>query len=150
MRFAHGAERRAASRGVAADGEAGSEEWVQLFNGKDLEGWTPKIRHEEVGVGGNGREEHLEDAGGARGVVGGRAHVGNADGVAESDRRAAWWGLGWSVGLPLMTGRGEVQYVEAHGTGTPLGDAIELNALQEVLWREGGLTTEERKVEVMA
>ncbi|MEM1443782.1 MAG: DUF1080 domain-containing protein [Verrucomicrobiota bacterium] len=25
------------------------EEWIQLFNGKDLTGWTPKIRYEEYG-----------------------------------------------------------------------------------------------------
>jgi hypothetical protein len=25
-------------------------EWIQLFNGKDLEGWTPKIRGHELGV----------------------------------------------------------------------------------------------------
>jgi hypothetical protein len=25
------------------------EEWVELFNGKDLEGWTPKIAHHEPG-----------------------------------------------------------------------------------------------------
>lgn len=23
--------------------------WIQLFNGKDLEGWTPKIRFEKLG-----------------------------------------------------------------------------------------------------
>lgn len=27
----------------------GTEEWIPLFNGKDLEGWTPKIRHEAYG-----------------------------------------------------------------------------------------------------
>lgn len=26
------------------------EEWITLFNGKDLTGWTPKIHHHEVGV----------------------------------------------------------------------------------------------------
>ncbi len=26
------------------------EKWIQLFNGKDLEGWTPKIRYHDVGV----------------------------------------------------------------------------------------------------
>lgn len=26
-----------------------SGEWIQLFNGKNLEGWTPKIRYHEVG-----------------------------------------------------------------------------------------------------
>ena len=31
---------------VAAEGE---EEWIQLFNGKDLDGWTPKIRGYELG-----------------------------------------------------------------------------------------------------
>jgi Domain of Unknown Function (DUF1080) len=25
------------------------EKWLQLFNGKDLEGWTPKIRYQELG-----------------------------------------------------------------------------------------------------
>ncbi len=29
--------------------EKGSEKWIQLFNGKDLEGWTPKIRYHELG-----------------------------------------------------------------------------------------------------
>ena len=29
--------------------EAGSEKWIQLFNGKDLTGWTPKIRFEAFG-----------------------------------------------------------------------------------------------------
>ena len=28
---------------------AAEGEWIQLFNGKDLEGWTPKIRHHELG-----------------------------------------------------------------------------------------------------
>lgn len=32
----------------AADGEKESE-WIQLFNGKDLTGWTPKIRYEDFG-----------------------------------------------------------------------------------------------------
>ena len=27
----------------------GQEEWVQLFNGEDLTGWTPKIRYYELG-----------------------------------------------------------------------------------------------------
>ena len=27
-----------------------ADEWRQLFNGKDLTGWTPKIRGEKVGV----------------------------------------------------------------------------------------------------
>ncbi len=34
----------------AAEGEKPTEEkWVSLFNGKDLEGWTPKIRHHAAG-----------------------------------------------------------------------------------------------------
>lgn len=33
-----------ASSALAADGE-----WIALFNGKDLSGWTPKIRHHESG-----------------------------------------------------------------------------------------------------
>ncbi|MDP7305492.1 MAG: DUF1080 domain-containing protein, partial [Pirellulaceae bacterium] len=28
---------------------AGKSEWIQLFNGKDLQGWTPKITKHEVG-----------------------------------------------------------------------------------------------------
>jgi hypothetical protein len=30
---------------VAQDGQ-----WIQLFNGRDLDGWTPKIRYHELGV----------------------------------------------------------------------------------------------------
>ena len=26
-----------------------AENWIQLFNGKDLDGWTPKIRHHALG-----------------------------------------------------------------------------------------------------
>ena len=26
-----------------------SEEWIQLFNGKNLDGWIPKIRHHKAG-----------------------------------------------------------------------------------------------------
>jgi hypothetical protein len=37
-----------AERFAASAAEAG--EWIQLFNGKDLEGWTPKIRGHELGV----------------------------------------------------------------------------------------------------
>ena len=32
-----------------AQSSAGSEEWIQLFNGVDLEGWTPKIRYYPLG-----------------------------------------------------------------------------------------------------
>jgi hypothetical protein len=28
---------------------AKTENWIQLFNGKNLDGWTPKIRHQEFG-----------------------------------------------------------------------------------------------------
>ncbi len=31
----------------ASDAKPG--EWIQLFNGKDLTGWTPKIRHQPLG-----------------------------------------------------------------------------------------------------
>jgi len=34
---------------AAAQGRAGKEKWVQLFNGKDLSGWTPKIKGHEAG-----------------------------------------------------------------------------------------------------
>jgi hypothetical protein len=33
----------------AADGDYPKGEWVSLFNGKDLTGWTPKIRYSEPG-----------------------------------------------------------------------------------------------------
>ncbi|MFM7866849.1 MAG: DUF1080 domain-containing protein, partial [Planctomycetaceae bacterium] len=32
-----------------ADGRYPKDEWVSLFNGKDLTGWTPKIRYCELG-----------------------------------------------------------------------------------------------------
>ena len=32
-----------------ADAEMKKGEWIQLFNGKDLTGWTPKIRYHELG-----------------------------------------------------------------------------------------------------
>ena len=28
---------------------AADEDWIQLFNGRDLTGWTPKITHHELG-----------------------------------------------------------------------------------------------------
>jgi hypothetical protein len=34
---------------VAASTVASAAEWKSLFNGKDLDGWTPKIRYEELG-----------------------------------------------------------------------------------------------------
>ena len=35
---------------VTAAGETSEDaEWIALFNGKDLSGWTPKIRYEELG-----------------------------------------------------------------------------------------------------
>lgn len=34
---------------LAVGSTAFAEDWVPLFNGKDLEGWTPKIRHFELG-----------------------------------------------------------------------------------------------------
>ena len=34
----------------ADEGDSGQGgEWIQLFNGKDLDGWTPKIRYHDVG-----------------------------------------------------------------------------------------------------
>jgi hypothetical protein len=33
-----------------ADEDTASEEWIQLFNGTDLTGWSPKIRGHEFGV----------------------------------------------------------------------------------------------------
>ncbi len=32
------------------DSPVANGDWIQLFNGKDLTGWTPKIRHHELGV----------------------------------------------------------------------------------------------------
>ncbi len=41
------------SSASAADGKqarkTGKSKWIQLFNGKDLAGWTPKIRYEDLG-----------------------------------------------------------------------------------------------------
>ncbi len=34
---------------TTADDDAKGSEWIQLFNGKDLDGWTPKIRYHELG-----------------------------------------------------------------------------------------------------
>lgn len=34
---------------LVASGAQAEEKWRKLFNGKDLEGWTPKIRHHESG-----------------------------------------------------------------------------------------------------
>lgn len=40
----------AAQAAAAGTAKAASEgEWIQLFNGKDLTGWTPKIRYEDYG-----------------------------------------------------------------------------------------------------
>lgn len=38
-----------ATTNVRADDARAEGEWVSLFNGKDLEGWTPKIRYHEAG-----------------------------------------------------------------------------------------------------
>lgn len=35
--------------GAAADTPAEKEEWITLFNGRDLSGWTPKITHHALG-----------------------------------------------------------------------------------------------------
>lgn len=44
-------ERDSETSSVSADREVDSneEEWIQLFNGKDLDGWTPKIVGHELG-----------------------------------------------------------------------------------------------------
>ena len=34
---------------VSAAEDKPAEKWIQLFNGKDLEGWTPKIKGHELG-----------------------------------------------------------------------------------------------------
>ena len=39
----------AVATNVAAQEAAANEKWIQLFNGKDLSGWTPKIRYEKFG-----------------------------------------------------------------------------------------------------
>lgn len=38
------------SGSVTSAGDDPEETWIQLFNGKDLDGWTPKIRYQELGV----------------------------------------------------------------------------------------------------
>jgi hypothetical protein len=55
-RFASGAQLSAAllvcaslSMGAQAQDAASEEDWVQLFNGRNLEGWTPKITGYEYG-----------------------------------------------------------------------------------------------------
>ena len=35
---------------INAQSTSGDEEWIQLFNGKNLEGWTPKFTGSEAGV----------------------------------------------------------------------------------------------------
>ena len=34
----------------AAAGDRDRKDWIQLFNGKDLSGWTPKFAHSDLGV----------------------------------------------------------------------------------------------------
>jgi len=34
---------------VCQDATESSEKWIQLFKGKDLDGWTPKIRYYDFG-----------------------------------------------------------------------------------------------------
>jgi len=34
---------------IVASGAVAEEEWIQLFNGKDIEGWTPKIKGYDLG-----------------------------------------------------------------------------------------------------
>jgi hypothetical protein len=41
---------RGSARGLAAVEAAGADEWVQLFNGRDLAGWTPKFTGRDPGV----------------------------------------------------------------------------------------------------
>jgi hypothetical protein len=38
-----------ATKDKPADAKAEEGEWIQLFNGKNLDGWTPKIRYHELG-----------------------------------------------------------------------------------------------------
>jgi hypothetical protein len=35
---------------IGQDAKPATEKWIQLFNGKDLTGWTPKIRYHNLGV----------------------------------------------------------------------------------------------------
>lgn len=35
--------------GTSLSGAAADEDWIQLFNGRDLSGWTPKLSHHELG-----------------------------------------------------------------------------------------------------
>lgn len=38
-----------AAAAALAAGPVSADEWIQLFNGKNLEGWTPKIRYHDLG-----------------------------------------------------------------------------------------------------
>ena len=38
-----------AAEALAVPAEEPQEKWIQLFNGKNLDGWTPKIRYRELG-----------------------------------------------------------------------------------------------------
>lgn len=49
MRFAMFVMMTAATVCSAADQDFKTGEWVSLFNGKDMAGWTPKIRYSELG-----------------------------------------------------------------------------------------------------
>ena len=45
-----------------ADDKKNGGKWIQLFNGKDLAGWTPKIRHEEFGKDSRGTFKVIDGA----------------------------------------------------------------------------------------
>ena len=38
-----------AGQDQASETKKGDGEWIQLFNGKNLDGWTPKIRYHDLG-----------------------------------------------------------------------------------------------------
>lgn len=49
-----------AAGSVSPSEKSNSEQWIQLFNGKDLSGWTPKIRYQALGVN-HGNTFRVED-----------------------------------------------------------------------------------------
>ena len=46
---ADGIQRRGAARGNPPKNNPDEKEWIQLFNGKNLDGWTPKFAHHDLG-----------------------------------------------------------------------------------------------------
>ena len=79
----------AIAQAPAVNPDADKEDWIVLFNGKDLEGWTPKIAKHELGDN-NGNTFRVEDGLDRTGEAGARHLLGVTDESAEGpDDRAA-------------------------------------------------------------